>query len=296
MAEYVTEDEQLQALKKWWRDNGRFTILVIVIGIAGYFGWQFWQNYQQQQAESAAALYSDLLEAVTTAPGEPLTEEKRTTAHYLINQLKAGHSSSLYALNAAMYGAKIAVEANELDKAAELLQWALDQSDSDEADNVLRLRLARVMNALTDYDQALAYSQYDVTDDFMPLFAAVRGDAYLGKGDISAAKAAYQLALDKASPIQYQQHRQLVSMKIADLSTSGSGVEEPSAENKEPSAQNKQPSAQSDKEPSAQNDIKSSAQNKEPSVQGKGVAPSAQSEQPPADNKQSVIDGRGVSE
>ena len=158
-----------------------------------------------------------------------------------------------------MYGAKMAVEANELDRAAELLQWALDHSDSDEADNVLRLRLARVMNALMDYDQALVYSQYDAIDDFTPLFAVVRGDAYLGKGDTTAAKAAYQLALDNASPIQYQQHRQLVSMKIADLSISGSGTQEPS-------------------------------------VQGKGVAPVVKSEQPPADNKQPVIDGRGVSE
>ena len=229
MAEHLTEDEQIQALKQWWKKNGLITVLLLATFIVGYLGWQFWQNYQQQQAEAAAAIYDDLLEAITVTPDKPLTEEKRTTANYLIDQLKADHSSSLYAINAAMYGAKIAVEADELEKAVELLQWALDNNDSNETEKVLRLRLARVMNALEDYDQALNYSQYDAIDEFTPLFAAVRGDAYLGKGDISAAKAAYQLALDNVFPTQNQQ-QQLLKMKMADLST---GSIEAAQENRE---------------------------------------------------------------
>ena len=267
MAEHLTEDEQIQALKQWWKKNGLFTVVLVVACIAGYLGWQFWQNHQQQQAEAAAAIYNDLSAAVTVDPGKPLTDEKRKTANYLIDQLKTGHSHSFYSLSAAMYGAKIAVEANELDRAAELLQWALDHSDSSETKNVLRLRLARVMNALMDYDKALTHSQYDAVDDFTSLFAAVRGDAYLGKGDIPAAKAAYQLALDNSLPAQAQQQR-LLRMKIADLSTSRSGAEELPAHNKV-----------------------------ESSIEGKGVAPMIQSEQPATgDGKQSDTDGRGASE
>ena len=206
----------------------------MVVCVAGYFGWQFWKNHQQQQAEVAAALYDDLLEAATAAPSESLTEEKRKTARYLIDQLRTDHSTSFYTINAAMYGAKIAVEANELDKATELLQWALDHSHSNEIDKLLRLRLARVMNALMNYDQALTLSEYDGVDDFMPLFAAVRGDAHLGKDDITAAKAAYQLALINLLPSQNQQ-RILLEMKIADLTISG--IEKPSAQNKSPSAE-----------------------------------------------------------
>ena len=218
MAEHLTEDEQIQALKQWWQKNGLFTILLVVIGVGGYLGWQFWQNYQQQQVEAAAAIYDDLLEAITVTPDNPLTEERRKTIDYLVDKLKTEHDDSFYSLGGAMYAAKIAVEENEPEKAAELLQWALDHSDSNETEKVLRLRLARVMNALKDYDEALKYSQYDDIDQFTSLFAAVRGDSYLGKGDVSAAKAAYQLALDNVFPTQNQQ-RQLLNMKIADLST-----------------------------------------------------------------------------
>ena len=111
----------------------------------------------------------------------PLTEERRKTIDYLVDKLKTEHDDSFYSLGGAMYGAKIAVEENEPEKAAELLQWALDHSDSNETEKVLRLRLARVMNALKDYDEALKYSQYDDIDQFTSLFAAVRGDSYLGK-------------------------------------------------------------------------------------------------------------------
>ena len=225
MAEHLTEDEELQVLKQWWRENGRSTILVIVVCIASYFGWQFWKSHQQQQAEAAAVIYDDLLQAITSTPGQPLTEENRKTADYLIGQLKTEYGSSLYALSAAMYAAKIAVEVNELESAAENLKWALDQSHSSETDNILRLRLARVMTALQDYDQALTYSEYDTNDDFTSLFATVRGDAYLAKGDIQAARAAYQLALDNF-PSPQQQQRQFLEMKIANLPRGSAGATE----------------------------------------------------------------------
>ena len=217
MTANLTEDEQLQALKKWWQDNGRSTILLIVIFIAVYAGWYFWQDYRQQQAESAAALYQELMEAVAVAPTGPFTEEQRKTAAYLIDQLQVNHGHSLYAVSASMHGAKMAVLADDLEQASVLLQWALDHSDSDETSYLLRLRLARLMNARKDYDQALTLSRYDAVDDqFTSLFAAVRGDAYLGRGELAAARAAYQLALDNLSPVQHQQQR-LLTMKIADL-------------------------------------------------------------------------------
>ena len=233
MVEHLTEDEQIQALKQWWRKNGLSTIVLVVIGVGGYLGWQFWQNYQQQQAEAAAAIYNDLLEAITVTQDKPMTEERRKTVDYLVDKLKIEHSDSFYALGGAMYGAKIAVEADQLEKAADLLQWALDNSDSNETEKVLRLRLARIMNALKNYDEALKYSQYDDIDQFTALFAAARGDAHLGKVDISAAKAAYQLALDNVFPTQNQQ-QQLLTMKIADLSTGTIKIAPEDRENQEP--------------------------------------------------------------
>lgn len=216
MATHITEEEQLQALKRWWQDNGRFTLLLVIVFAAAYFGWQAWQNHQQAQAETASALYQDLLDAVTLSPGEVLTDEKRTTATYLIEQLKENHGDSLYAVYGVMFSAKMAVDKGELTHATDALNWVVEQTSDTEIQTLAQLRLARIKVAEAAYDDALSLASYDKSDDFSPLFAEVRGDALVGKQELAAARAAYEQALEKLSP-QNNVRRNLLQMKLADL-------------------------------------------------------------------------------
>ncbi|OOY43363.1 YfgM family protein, partial [Solemya velum gill symbiont] len=57
MSENLTEEQQVEELKKWWKENGRSIIFGGVIGIALIGGWRGWQGYEDSQAEKGAALY-----------------------------------------------------------------------------------------------------------------------------------------------------------------------------------------------------------------------------------------------
>ena len=54
MADHITEEEQIEALKRWWDDNGKQTILAIVLTVGGYFGWQAWTQHVDEQAAAAS--------------------------------------------------------------------------------------------------------------------------------------------------------------------------------------------------------------------------------------------------
>ena len=45
MAEDITEEEQIEALKRWCAENGMQTVLAVVLVTGGYFGWQFWGTH-----------------------------------------------------------------------------------------------------------------------------------------------------------------------------------------------------------------------------------------------------------
>ncbi|WP_315982668.1 tetratricopeptide repeat protein [Aliamphritea spongicola] len=64
MAELRTEEEQVEALKKWWQENGKSLVLGVLLAGAIIFAWKGWQNSQQVKAETAAALYQNLIQAV----------------------------------------------------------------------------------------------------------------------------------------------------------------------------------------------------------------------------------------
>ena len=227
MTAHLSEEEQIEALKRWWDENGKSTLVSVVIVVAGYFGWQGWQDHQRNQAETASAVYQNLVEASLAEPAA-LSEEKRATATHLAQQLKNEHGSSLYAQNAALVMAKLAVESNELDKAAEELSWVLSQNPQQGVALITRLRLARVQAAQGNYDLALQTLEGVEAETFTAAYAEVRGDIYLAQNKTGEARAAYQLALDKLLPSQGGQ-RNLLQMKLDDLKSAVSDATETDA-------------------------------------------------------------------
>ena len=61
MSDYLTEEEQVEALKKWWRENGKAIVGGAVLGLALVGGWQAWQSYQKGEAELASAYYEEFM-------------------------------------------------------------------------------------------------------------------------------------------------------------------------------------------------------------------------------------------
>ena len=135
MADHLSEEEQIEAVKRWWAANGMQTILAVVLVIGGYFGWQYWEQEQAIQTDQASEAYLQMIEIVSgTNPGELLGEDQQAEVNTAADQLKENHSNSAYAQFAAMLKAKLAVDNQDLDTAASELQWALDNSPAPATD------------------------------------------------------------------------------------------------------------------------------------------------------------------
>ncbi len=224
MSAHLTEEEQLEALKRWWKENGTSTMASIVIAVAAYFSWQFWQTNQQAQAEAASGVFQQMMEAAQPQAGQALSDESRATASHLAGELKANYSGSLYAKQAAMLLAKLAVESNELDKAAEELKWVLSQSPSAAVKALTNLRLAKVFYAQSKFDEVIATLGKGDAGAYGSAYEELKGDALLAKSEPQSARAAYQLALDTLATGEGAR-RTLLEMKLNDLKTAAAANE-----------------------------------------------------------------------
>ena len=216
MSVHLTEEEQLEVLKRWWKDYGKYVVICVLVAVAGYFTWTAWQDQQRAKAETASAVYEDLLRLVDLQPGQTLEDADRATVQHLAKQIKDDDSTSLYAHNAAFFLAKIALAEGDLDKAADELQWVLDNKPELATEHLANLRLARVLLAKGSHDEALALVQNPPAVGFAAEYAEVYGDVLMAKGDAEAARTAYEKALAATTP-QEQERLMLLQMKLDDL-------------------------------------------------------------------------------
>lgn len=199
----LSEDEQVEALKNWWKENGKSVVAGIVIGLGGVFGWQYWTQHQQQVAEQASQQFERLTESVAAGSATAVTQAEAVIAQY---------EQSPYAVFAALNLAKVKFQQGDVDGAKEQLQWVMAKADDQSLQQIARLRLARLLLDQGDADQASSLIAQAPSDSFKGDIAELRGDIALKKGDRAAARQAYQEALE------YQvSNSALVQMKFDDL-------------------------------------------------------------------------------
>jgi predicted negative regulator of RcsB-dependent stress response len=190
--QYHSEEEQLEALRRWWDENGRSTIISIVIALAAVFGWQSWRNYDQGQQELASDIYQSMLQVANSTD---LTAEQRITANSYANRLKEDYPGTTYAQFAGLHLARQAVDAGELDDAEAQLRWVLGKADKGgDVATVAELRLARVLAAKGDPEQALAILKQADDGTYGAAYAVARGDILLALGRDDEAGQAYGVA------------------------------------------------------------------------------------------------------
>lgn len=216
MSVHLSEEEQLEVLKRWWKDYGRTIIITVVVAVAGYFGYTAWQDQKRQNAEEASEVYEQLLKLVSTEPGKVISDADKATASHLAAELKESDGKSMYAHSAAFFLAKIAVQDNKLDAAADELKWILSAKPDAATEQLARLRLARVLTAQQAYTDALAQLSPEPAAAFSAEYAEARGDILKLQGDLDAARTAYEKALAATDP-QQQERYMLLQMKVDDL-------------------------------------------------------------------------------
>ncbi len=189
METYNSEEEQIEALKKWWKANGQAVITGIVAGVILIAGWNFWNSYQQDKMQQASSLYDQLLVAVQQKKNESVTK--------LAEQIENKFTSTPYSFYAELFDAKTKVQEGDLDGARKVLEKVVTASGG-ELQHVARIRLIRLMMAQGEYEQGLqVISEVDQSsaNAFTGNYEELKGDLYAAMDRPGEARTAYQNAL-----------------------------------------------------------------------------------------------------
>jgi predicted negative regulator of RcsB-dependent stress response len=205
MALDLEEQEQLSELKSWWKAHGNLVVAVIVAAMLGFAGWRYWNVYQGNQAAQAAALYETLGKAAQAGDAKALRDAGGALAE--------NYPRTLYAPMGALVAARFFYDRSDLKSAKAQLQWVIERSSSEDMRDLARLRLAAVLLDEKAYDEALKLLEAPHAAPYETQYAALKGDILVAKGQPAEAKAAYQLALEKAEALDAQ-FRESVRMRL----------------------------------------------------------------------------------
>ena len=221
MEVYQSEDEQLEAIKRWFRENGRSLLTAVLVALILVFGYRYWQDSRLRQREAAAAEYQELMSAVRSW-GADAKPETLTTAKTLAETLKKDFSNSVYAQFAALQKARLAVKENDLAGAETELRWVLDHKPDADLTAITQVRLARILHAKGDDAGALALIDAATVDagksgSYVFQYEKVRGDILLAKGDTAGARAAFEKAKELEKQLDKPVNDPLLDIKLGDL-------------------------------------------------------------------------------
>jgi predicted negative regulator of RcsB-dependent stress response len=202
---YETEEQQVEALKKWWKENGKSIIAGIVLGLAGVLGWRAWSDHRDNVASQASNIFDQMVVSVDMGDAESAAKQAQT--------LHQEYGSTPYSGFAELMQARLLYEKGDGAAAAAALEQAIAKAPDEALKTIAVLRLARLRVAADELDAAEALLQkHPAPATFNGEYAAVRGDIALGRGDTAAARSAYQQALAEQAG-----NADLVQLKLENL-------------------------------------------------------------------------------
>ncbi|WP_199436471.1 tetratricopeptide repeat protein [Vibrio owensii] len=199
---YDTEEQQVEAIKDWWKENGKAVIIGAVVGLGGLFGWRYYQDSVIQASEAASQSYTTVMNALQTKGADAQADIQ---AFIDSNEVKE------YSVLAALQLAKVQVDAKDLSAALEQLKWAQSNTKDAALSPLISYRIARIEAEMGNFDSANAELDKVTDAAWTGRIAEQRGDIALRQGDKEAAYAAYteaQQAADASPTLQ---------MKLDDL-------------------------------------------------------------------------------
>ncbi|MEW6313495.1 MAG: tetratricopeptide repeat protein [Pseudomonadota bacterium] len=205
MAVYdLEEQEQLDALKAWWRQNAKRVLIGVVTIALAVGGYKAWLAYQHDQSQRAAEIYATLQQAAA--------EQNLTKIGDASKNLMDNYSGTGYAGMAAMLSARAYFAAGDNQHAQLDLQWAIDHARDDGLRDAARLHLAAVMLDEKKFDEVLRQLEQKHDEAFDARYIDLKGDVLAAQGKTAEARAAYQQALEKSDA--RSPYRGVIQMKL----------------------------------------------------------------------------------
>ncbi len=203
----LQEQEQLDAVKQFWKRNGNLVTWLLIAVLVAYSGWTGWKWWQREQATQAGAMFDELDKAAQAADVDKATR--------VFGDLKSRYPKTAFAQQGGLLSAKVQAEKGQADAAQATLEWVAANATEVEYQTIARLRLAGLLLDSKKYDEALKQLDAATAAGFEPLVADRRGDVLMAQGKADDAKASYNKAWQAMDPkIEY---RRLIEAKLAAL-------------------------------------------------------------------------------
>ena len=204
MAYSIEEEQEINQLKEWWKENGKTIIVAFILGVGGMFGWRYWQAHQAEQIAQASAQYDALIYSAQQ-------DEQAKKAN--IEQFVQANSKTAYAVFALLDEAKKAAEKQDFAAAEVNLNQALTQSQDEVLTSIVALRLSAVQFQLGQLDNALTTLNQVKGESFNARKAILTGDIQIAKGDKVATKNSFEQAQQSGTQLE----QQMAKMKLNNL-------------------------------------------------------------------------------
>lgn len=204
MEVYSNENEQVDALRGFFAQNGKALVIGVIIGIGALAGWRYWSSHEDGGSRQASAAYQQVSSALDSSKPETLDAATKF----------ASENSNTYGALASLDLAKRYIDGNQLDKAASQLQSGLKATKDANLQAVLNLRLARIQLQQKKPDDAVKTLDLIKGEGWTAIVADVRGEALLSKGDAKGARDAWSKGIaSDASPAL----KEMLQMKMNNL-------------------------------------------------------------------------------
>lgn len=216
MSEYLSSDEEKEKLIEWWKENGRFIVTGVALGLVGIFAWRAWTSHLDTQAGEAAVVYEEMATAFNS--------DDAAKADELLTKLSTEYKRTSYVAQAYLLKARSAVESKDLAEAAKSLESAISVSKDPQLTELANFRLAKLHLANQNYADAFATLKKVKSKAYAPLVAELEGDLYFAQGEIAKARTAYEAAIlaMQETPIG---DPNLLQMKLSDLGDAKSSTQ-----------------------------------------------------------------------
>jgi predicted negative regulator of RcsB-dependent stress response len=189
MSVYMTEEEQLETMKKWWQRYGNIVTICLSVVLFCIAGYRYIQWHQYKVTQQASITYEKMM--------LEFSNQNNKAVWAYANELIKEHNNTVYADVAHLTLAKLFVAKNKLEKAKDELKMVEEKGSIASLKQVAKIRIARILAAKKSYSSAL--SELSSIDDksYMPVINELKGDIYGATGQYKEAINAYKLAIDE---------------------------------------------------------------------------------------------------
>ena len=187
MDDLLSEKEQIEQMRTWWSEYGNYVVGGVALGAMILFGVNYVQTNQLEAQYTASGLYDDLTNLVVDGNVDE--------AELIVGTLATDYPESNYAAQSKLAMARLYMDKNRDQDAADVLNELLVDDVSDEFKQVGRVRLAKIFLYQDKALEVLTILEGQEGGAFSARTAEVLGDAYVALDRISDARAAYQRAL-----------------------------------------------------------------------------------------------------